>query len=55
MRRQRSPESYMVHVPWLWAAFTIIAAAGQTARNAMQRELAATLGTGGLALQCQKQ
>jgi drug/metabolite transporter (DMT)-like permease len=35
----------MVHVPWLWAAFTIIAAAGQTARNAMQRELVATLGT----------
>jgi drug/metabolite transporter (DMT)-like permease len=30
---------------WLWALFTIIAAAGQTARNAMQRELTATLGT----------
>lgn len=32
---------------WLWAAFTLIAAATQTARNAMQRELTATLGTAG--------
>jgi drug/metabolite transporter (DMT)-like permease len=32
---------------WLWAVFTLIAAAGQTARNAMQRELTATLGTVG--------
>jgi drug/metabolite transporter (DMT)-like permease len=32
---------------WLWAVFTIIAAAAQTARNAMQRELTATLGTVG--------
>jgi drug/metabolite transporter (DMT)-like permease len=31
----------------LWAVFTIIAAASQTARNAMQRELTATLGTVG--------
>ncbi|HWK95214.1 MAG TPA: DMT family transporter [Pseudolabrys sp.] len=31
----------------LWALFTIIAAAAQTARNAMQRELTATLGTVG--------
>ena len=31
----------------LWAVFTIIAAASQTARNAMQRELTATLGTAG--------
>src|SRR5437764_2130057 len=31
----------------LWAVFTVIAAAGQTARNAMQRELTATLGTVG--------
>jgi drug/metabolite transporter (DMT)-like permease len=31
----------------LWAVFTIIAAAAQTARNAMQRELTATLGTVG--------
>jgi drug/metabolite transporter (DMT)-like permease len=31
----------------LWAVFTLIAAAAQTARNAMQRELAATLGTVG--------
>src|SRR4051795_8167928 len=31
----------------LWALFTVLAAAGQTARNAMQRELTATLGTVG--------
>src|SRR5438552_2894903 len=33
--------------PWLWIVFTVLAAAGQTARNAMQRELTATLGTVG--------
>lgn len=32
---------------WLWAVFTIAAAGGQTARNAMQRELTARLGTVG--------
>jgi drug/metabolite transporter (DMT)-like permease len=32
---------------WLWALFTVIAAAAQTARNATQRELTATLGTVG--------
>ncbi|HML07829.1 MAG TPA: EamA family transporter [Xanthobacteraceae bacterium] len=32
---------------WLWAAFTIIAAFTQTLRNAMQRELTASLGTVG--------
>src|SRR2546421_8064626 len=31
----------------LWAVFTLLAAAGQTARNAMQRELTASLGTVG--------
>jgi drug/metabolite transporter (DMT)-like permease len=31
----------------LWAVFTVLAAAGQTARNAMQRELTASLGTVG--------
>ena len=31
----------------LWVVFTLIAAAAQTARNAMQRELTATLGTVG--------
>lgn len=31
----------------LWAVFTLIASAAQTARNAMQRELTATLGTVG--------
>jgi drug/metabolite transporter (DMT)-like permease len=34
-------------LPWLWAVFTIIAAFAQTLRNAMQRELTATLGTVG--------
>jgi drug/metabolite transporter (DMT)-like permease len=33
--------------PWLWAVFTVIAAFAQTLRNAMQRELTATLGTVG--------
>jgi drug/metabolite transporter (DMT)-like permease len=32
---------------WLWVVFTIAAAAGQTLRNAMQKELTATLGTVG--------
>jgi drug/metabolite transporter (DMT)-like permease len=32
---------------WLWAIFTVIAAFAQTVRNAMQRELAGTLGTAG--------
>lgn len=30
---------------WLWAVFTVLAAAGQTFRNAMQRELIAKIGT----------
>ena len=33
--------------PWLWAVFTVIAAFTQTLRNAMQRELTASLGTVG--------
>lgn len=32
---------------WLWAVFTVVASASQVARNAMQRELTATLGTVG--------
>src|SRR5215469_7316038 len=32
---------------WLWAAFTIAAAAAQTVRNAAQRELTGKLGTVG--------
>ncbi|MDB5650381.1 MAG: Multidrug transporter permease [Hyphomicrobiales bacterium] len=32
---------------WLWAVFTIGASAAQTARNAMQRDLIATVGTAG--------
>ncbi|MEZ5816222.1 MAG: DMT family transporter [Hyphomicrobiaceae bacterium] len=30
---------------WLWAVFTVLAAGGQTLRNAMQRELTAKIGT----------
>ena len=37
----------MIVVPWLWAVFTVIAAAAQTVRNATQRELTTTLGTVG--------
>ena len=37
----------MVDAGWLWALFTVIAAAAQTVRNATQRELTATLGTVG--------
>ncbi len=37
----------MIIFPWLWAIFTVIAAIGQTARNAMQRELTVSLGTVG--------
>ena len=33
--------------PWLWAIFTVTAALSQTFRNAMQRELTASLGTVG--------
>jgi drug/metabolite transporter (DMT)-like permease len=33
--------------PWLWAVFTLIAAAAQTVRNATQRELTVSLGTAG--------
>jgi drug/metabolite transporter (DMT)-like permease len=32
---------------WLWAVFTVSASAAQTARNAMQRDLIATIGTAG--------
>ena len=32
---------------WLWVLFTVLAAAAQTARNAMQRELTGSLGTVG--------
>jgi len=37
----------MLDSPWLWALFTIIAAAAQTVRNATQRELTTTIGTAG--------
>ncbi len=32
---------------WLWVIFTVVAAGGQTLRNALQRELTASLGTVG--------
>ena len=35
----------MTAYPWFWIVFTIIAAAAQTVRNAMQRELTGRLGT----------
>src|ERR1700758_3227753 len=37
----------MLDPAWLWAVFTLIAAAAQTVRNATQRELTAKLGTVG--------
>ncbi len=37
----------MLDSSWLWALFTVVAAASQTVRNATQRELTATLGTVG--------
>src|SRR6266545_4737981 len=37
----------MIDSSWLWALFTVIAAASQTVRNATQRELTAALGTAG--------
>ena len=37
----------MSSIGWLWVAFTLIAAAAQTIRNAAQRELTASLGTVG--------
>jgi len=37
----------MIDHAWLWVVFTLIAALAQTARNAMQKELTASLGTVG--------
>lgn len=37
----------MIDTSWLWIVFTLLGAGGQTVRNAMQRELTATLGTVG--------
>ncbi len=42
-----SSDSIMTDTSWLWALFTVIAAASQTVRNATQRELTTTLGTVG--------
>ena len=40
----------MIAAGWLWAVFTVIASIGQTARNAMQRELSRVVGTVGATL-----
>ena len=40
----------MADSSWLWAVFTIVAAAAQTVRNAAQRELTGKLGTVGATL-----
>src|SRR5258708_33110769 len=40
-------QQVMTNTGWLWAVFTLIAAAAQTVRNAAQRELTAKLGTVG--------
>jgi len=40
----------MLAASWLWAVFTVIAAAAQTARNAMQRGLTRTVGMVGATL-----
>src|SRR5262245_54777418 len=45
--RDRSPGMEAAGMPWLWAVFTVAAAGGQVLRNAMQKELTATLGTVG--------
>jgi drug/metabolite transporter (DMT)-like permease len=37
----------MIETGWLWIVFTIAAALSQTIRNALQRELTATVGTAG--------
>ncbi len=37
----------MLAASWLWAVFTIVAAAAQTVRNATQRSLTTSLGTVG--------
>src|SRR5690349_2102256 len=40
-------EFSMIDSSWLWIIFTLLAAGGQTVRNAMQRKLTASLGTVG--------
>jgi drug/metabolite transporter (DMT)-like permease len=40
----------MIAAAWLWAVFTVIASVGQSARNAMQRELTGIVGTVGATL-----
>jgi len=42
-----NPRSHMLGIATLWNPFTIVAALGQVARNAMQRQLTAPLGTWG--------
>src|SRR5262252_4538960 len=45
--RKGSDGLTVVDSSWLWAVFTLIAAAAQTVRNATQRELTGKLGTVG--------
>src|SRR5271155_4669532 len=44
LRRSRR-DGHVTTLPWLWIVFTVIAAAAQTVRNAMQRELTGSIGT----------
>src|SRR5882757_11513696 len=45
--RPAAVPSHMLTIASLWIPFTIVAAFGQVARNAMQRQLTAPLGTWG--------
>src|SRR5580765_5840422 len=47
LRGEREERGAMIDTSWLWVVFTLLAAGGQTVRNAMQRELTTTLGTVG--------
>jgi drug/metabolite transporter (DMT)-like permease len=46
-KRDWSGQRGSTGMPWLWAVFTVAASGGQVLRNAMQKELTATLGTVG--------
>src|SRR6201982_2786357 len=47
LRGMKLGGNVVIETGWLWIVFTLLAAGGQTVRNAMQRELTATLGTVG--------
>jgi hypothetical protein len=46
-RLPRNSPGRMLSIAYLWIPFVILASLGQVARNAMQRELTASLGTVG--------